>query len=231
MSRDRIVRRRANKTTKPVVTVIINVLIYVILAALILTFAFALYSKAVGDQVFIGNYSLMWVKTGSMEPTIPAQSYILIKKATADDVRIGDVLTFKSTNSDSYGYVITHRVESIIDGEFVTKGDANVEADKSFAEPENVIGVYRRNLPAMSVIGRSFVAGPGYIVIIALILITAILPFVPDAVAKYKQKLSDTALKEKNEEVDRLVQKEIERLKAEDNNTNSNTENTEDDHV
>lgn len=64
------------------------------------------------------------VKTGSMEPTLPTGSNILLHRQTS--YKPGDILTFRADK----GEIVTHRfVELGEDGEFIMKGDANPTRD------------------------------------------------------------------------------------------------------
>ena len=84
----------------------------------------------------------------------------------------GEIISFISTNSDSYGETVTHkirRVEKKSDGTvlgYVTYGTNTGADDEALVEPEFVLGVYKAKLPA---VGRFFAfvkTTPGYIVCI-----------------------------------------------------------------
>ena len=72
------------------------------------------------------GYEVFHVLSGSMEPTIPTGSLIIVKPVEPETVEEGDVIAFSSNGS-----VVTHRVVGIDSsrGEFITKGDANEVAD------------------------------------------------------------------------------------------------------
>ncbi len=64
------------------------------------------------------------VASGSMEPTLPTGSRILIHEEPRYEA--GEIITFYADN----GEVVTHRLMSIAsDGSFTTKGDANPTPD------------------------------------------------------------------------------------------------------
>ena len=90
-----------------------------------------------------------------MEDEIPQDSYILIKRADPEDVRLGDVICFYSTDPTIYGMPNTHRVveEPIITDtgyEFVTRGDANLANDNVRAQGDRLIGIYVKNLDGLT---------------------------------------------------------------------------------
>lgn len=78
-------------------------------------------------------YGLYIVRTGSMSPTIPTASAVIVHKGF---YRVGQVITFNTVNG-----VVTHRlVARNSDGSLVTKGDANHTADPGSLQPSQVIG-------------------------------------------------------------------------------------------
>lgn len=85
------------------------------------------------------NIELKIVESGSMEPTIMTGSLVLIVPATA--YQIGEVVTFSSLSAD---VPTTHRIidayEEAGESFFVTKGDANEEADTEALRPQDIIG-------------------------------------------------------------------------------------------
>lgn len=93
----------------------------------------------------IGAESTYVVESGSMEPTIDTGSAIWVYGI--DEVREGDVITFR-TGPDSR---TTHRVVGIQEtGEetrYVTKGDANDNADTETVAREDVEGRVRFSIP------------------------------------------------------------------------------------
>ena len=72
------------------------------------------------------GYDVYVVISGSMEPGIPVGSALYVEAAAPEEVEAGDVIAFYDR-----GAVITHRVveNHVVEGEFITKGDANAEND------------------------------------------------------------------------------------------------------
>ena len=70
------------------------------------------------------------VLSGSMEPTLQTGDVVVAKRVEPGDVRIGDVVTYRSPT----GRLVTHRVRALHQtGErfvFVTKGDANNSTER-----------------------------------------------------------------------------------------------------
>jgi signal peptidase I len=92
-------------------------------AAVIFAVAYAALAAA--------GYKPIAVYSGSMEPTIPVGSLVVDRTITAQDVRVGDVITF--SDPSVRGRLVTHRVIEIIQtprgAAYRTKGDANAERD------------------------------------------------------------------------------------------------------
>ena len=93
-----------------------------------------------------GNYKLMVVQSGSMQPEIKMGGIVVVKPA--DDYKIGEIITFQSVkNKES----ITHRIYDvkIVGGEplYITKGDANNAPDPREVSKREIIGKVLFNIP------------------------------------------------------------------------------------
>ena len=156
-------------------------------------------AKIKGEVPEVLGYSVMNIVSGSMEgegeDSIPANTYILVKKISPSEVKEGDVICFYSTDPTIYGIPNTHRVVSApivnSDGsiEFVTKGDANAIEDKYNAKGENLIGVYVKRLDGVT----SFVKmleGNGMIIMLVA-LQAAVILMVAAGIIKSKASASD----------------------------------------
>lgn len=88
------------------------------------------------------------VKSGSMEPAIQTGSVVYVKSVPAEDIQEGDVITFADSRT---GPPTTHRViDKRGSGDslrFITKGDANEEADVEPVYPDQIIGVVMFSIP------------------------------------------------------------------------------------
>lgn len=93
---------------------------------------------------FMG-WQQMTVLTGSMEPEIPTGSMVYVEEVDPKELQEGDVITF--TQAD--GSVVTHRVvrNRTLQGDIVTKGDANAEEDVASVPYARVIGKVAMTLP------------------------------------------------------------------------------------
>lgn len=92
-----------------------------------------------------GNIPLI-VLTGSMEDTIMPGDLIVCKETSAEEIEVGDVISFFDPDG-SGSSVVTHRVMEVFTDEsgtisFRTKGDNNDIADFKPVPAENLVGIW-----------------------------------------------------------------------------------------
>lgn len=196
---------------------ITNYLSYVLLVAIVAMIVFVFASNMTGKPIFIAGHSVLWVLTGSMEPEIPAKSYILIEQISPDEVKVGDVIAFYSDDDAIRGMKNTHRVVEIVGDheQFITKGDNNPVNDDVPARAESLIGVYRRTLPFLSGIGRVLATRIGLILSFTLILVILMLLYLPDMMRITRERQALIEQKHKDA-IDELVRQEVQRMKQAD---------------
>jgi len=95
------------------------------------------------------------VLSGSMEPELGVGGLVVLRPVEAQDVVVGDVISFKLPGIDT---PICHRVidrQETADGPlFQTKGDANEEPDITLVSAESVKGKTVFYLPYVGYLGR-----------------------------------------------------------------------------
>ena len=92
---------------------IVNVISWIVIIILIVLIVFVLAAKA-NDQVpKIFGYGMLKLISGSMEPTYMTDEYILIETVDEDELEIGDVIAFYSTDPHIYGRINTHRIIAV----------------------------------------------------------------------------------------------------------------------
>ncbi len=107
---------------------VLHALSVVLIVLLVIFVFFTLFSRMMGETPSLfGNY-IFRVSSDSMEPTLMVGDVILVRSADAQDIRNGDIVTYKSQSGSMYGREVTHRVvtEPVIkDGTyyFQTQGD------------------------------------------------------------------------------------------------------------
>jgi signal peptidase len=92
-----------------------------------------------------GSFSSV-VMGGSMEPTIHVGSIVIVRKVKPEDVRVGDIVAFKTGESKTIHRVIEKVIE---DGSFYfrTKGDANEDPDPWIVKPQDILGELQLPIP------------------------------------------------------------------------------------
>ena len=182
-------------------------------AVVALFMALFILSQVSASPIFLFNKTAMWVMTESMDPTIPPRTYILVEKASADEVQEGDIIVFRSSDPRIKGKFNTHRLVSKSGDKLVTKGDNNVADDGAYSpKSEDVVGKYVKTLDGMTFLGRVVMTPVGFAVLIVLFFVTMVLCIIPDVkdAARIKQEEDE---KEKQKEIRRLIDEEVERLK------------------
>lgn len=122
---------------------VVNVLAAVVIALALVVLLLTVFTPA-GEVPSLGNYSFMRTLTGSMEPAIPVHSFIVTEAVDPESLQVGDIITFRSTESKLEGALNTHRITSVYEegGQlmFHTKGDANAVEDSEPVSSINVVG-------------------------------------------------------------------------------------------
>jgi signal peptidase I len=86
------------------------------------------------------------VRGGSMAPSIPLGSLIVVRHVSPASVVDGDVITFRAET----GTVVTHRVVDSVGGDpatFQTKGDASLDSDPRPVPAAALIGAVEMYVP------------------------------------------------------------------------------------
>lgn len=97
-------------------------------------FAIIVYIAVCIPSIF--GYKPLVVLTGSMEPSFKPGSVIFYEKVEKDEIKEGDIITFK-IDDDTY---VSHRVNRIVDGLYETKGDYNNTPDSEMVSYSNIMG-------------------------------------------------------------------------------------------
>lgn len=135
-----------------------------------------------GEVPSVLGFSVMRVRTGSMEPTLRTGCIVVARKTDPQKLEIGDIISFYSTDPDPQinGQVETHRIverHMLITGEreFITKGDANSADDSYPVLHSRIIGKVVINLGVASGSVLGILQNPKvifFLIILPLIFIT-----------------------------------------------------------
>lgn len=205
-----------NGKAKKICSIIGNAIFWTAaIVAVVLAVAAVVLGRNRSTPPFFAGHAVLWVETGSMEPEIPAESFILVKKSDGTGIKQGDVITFICTDESSkaYGLLVTHRVTEATDAGYRTKGDNSLADDGWTVKPADVVAVYRRNLPVLTFFGKLFKSPLGITAILLIFAISSAALYVPDIVNAIRGDEEER----KKKEFDRRVAEEVERLAREAN--------------
>lgn len=159
------------------------------------------------------GFSVLRVLTGSMKPEIPEDSMLLVQKADAASLQVGDVISFFSPDPSLNGALNTHRIVDIAEADgslqFTTKGDANLIEDQYPVDESRVVGkvifVSTRLGKLLRLISNPLVFGLAVLVPLVLILVGNLVSALKSAARLAK------------EEEEAAVRQALEELKATQN--------------
>ena len=129
-------------------------------------------AEAKGHNPLVGLYTII---SPSMTPKIKVYDVVLTYRV--DDptkIKVGDVITFYSTNSFFGGTPITHRVVDVLNVPsmgglvFQTKGDANPKPDNDKVMPTNIVGKVVLRVPQLGRVQFFLASKGGWIIAIMI---------------------------------------------------------------
>ena len=118
------------------------------------------------------NYKMYIVNSDSMAATdFKAGALIFVKEVDPSTLKEGDIITFMSQDTDSFGETITHKIRKITtDAEgnpgFVTYGTTTDTDDETIVTYPYVLGKYESNIPGLGTFFNFLKTTPGYFVCI-----------------------------------------------------------------
>lgn len=123
------------------------------------------------DRSLFG-YKMYIVNTDSMAATdFDAGSLILVKEVDPSTLKEGDIITFMSQDTNSFGETITHKIrKTTVDAEgnpgFVTYGTTTGIDDEIVVTYPYVLGKYEHHIPALGTFFNFLKTTTGYFVCI-----------------------------------------------------------------
>lgn len=126
-------------------------------------------SRVVGDQMPMPfGYGAAVVLSGSMEPALSKGDLILVRQT--DSFREGDVVVYQDGD-----LLVVHRIISLVDGQAITKGDANNAFDDP-VELSAIKGEVFLSLPGVGTAVELIKTPVGSLLILGLALLLLELP-------------------------------------------------------
>ena len=206
--------KKENNAGNKALTIIGIVLCVILVPMLIVNCTLIIKSYVNTEEVpTFGGFCPMIVLTDSMnsqteDPRISKGDLIICKQTDAENVQVGDVISFFDPEGNGTS-VVTHKVIEVFteDGElfFRTKGTNNNTEDKTPVPAENLVGVYKLRIPFAGHVAIFLQTTPGLIVCIVLPIVLFV------AYELIRRRKFDKA---KQEDTDALL-KELAALRAE----------------
>ena len=171
------------ETLKKITSIASNVLTWLLVIFTVFMVVFTIFTVTTFDRTErdVFGYKFFIVQTDSMSKSDKNAHMdvhfnagdIIVVKELSDNTKFGegDIISFMSSNPDSFGETITHMIKEVkykdgkVEG-YVTYGTNTGTPDEKIVVPDFVLGVYVTKLPT---IGRFFAfvkTTPGYIVCI-----------------------------------------------------------------
>ena len=185
-----------------------------LVGALVLFYIF--FNTLQGKAVNIFGYNVLHVVTGSMEPTISTNEYVLVKKVDVDSLKKDDIIAYYSEEPDVRDMIVIHRILNVLpDGGFITKGDANETADTRPVKEDKIVGKYCGRVGILNFI-LSFMDFRKILMLLVIIPMFLASIYEANSIRKLTKKVRE----EKMSEEDKIKAKEsydemVERLKKE----------------
>lgn len=123
------------------------------------------------DRSLFG-YKMYIVNTDSMSKTdFSAGDLIFVKEVDPATLKEGDIITFMSQDTDSFGETITHKIRKLTtDAEgnpgFITYGTTTDTNDETVVTYPYVLGKYEKQIPGLGTFFNFLKTTPGYFICI-----------------------------------------------------------------
>ena len=159
---------------KKALNIIKTVFVGLVVAMAVFMMIFTVISATTFDRNdrSIFGYKIYIVNSDSMAATdFDAGSLIFVKEVKPATLQEGDIITFMSQDTDSFGETITHKIRKLTtDAEgnpgFVTYGTTTGVDDETIVTYPYVLGQYQRHIPGIGTFFNFLKTTPGYFVCI-----------------------------------------------------------------
>ena len=163
-----------NKSMKKALTIIKTTIVCLVVALAVFMMLFTVISVTTfnrNDRSLFG-YKMYIVNSDSMAATaFDAGDLIFVKEVDPSTLKEGDIITFMSQDTDSFGETITHKIRKRrTDAEgnpgFITYGTTTDTDDETIVTYPYVLGRYDGHIPGLGTFFNFLKTTPGYFVCI-----------------------------------------------------------------
>lgn len=168
----------------------------------------------------------------SMEPTIKVEDAIVIVREEAENLKVGDIITFTSNDPRYSGLIITHRIVGIQKSEtgtilFRTKGDNNNSEDSALVPSDNVYGRVMLKIPKIGYIQYVLTQSYGWLILVVIPCLGIVIYDIIKLIKSIKNSFSGSSkkkIKQTEKENIELIDSEVSNLEKIENNNNGDNE-------
>lgn len=180
-----------NKIFSYFLNILMVLVIIILFIAIYSFFQINVFNK---PYVNLFGYTVLQVKTGSMENTINVGDIVIVKILDKDDkIEKQDIVTYKEDKA-----LITHRIIDISEDTVITKGDANNTEDSPI-QRKQIIGKVKKTIPNVRIWIQVFKTKSVY----RLMLITIVLMIITFSIkTKNSEPINEINVEENDEKKD-----------------------------
>ena len=171
MAEERKKKSFLNRLFKILLNGIVFFACFIVVILLFYVFMAQIHSN---DEHYKPLFSFYTIVSPSMNPVIKVYDVVVnVRVSKPEQIEVGDIITYVSTNPTSLGMTITHRVVAIYKGdngvyEYQTQGDNNSESDSVLVTFDNVIGKEILIIPALGKIQFVLAEKKGWIFLLLI---------------------------------------------------------------
>lgn len=155
-----------------ITSVIMYAIIVIFIIVGIIMLVYFIDFKIRADRIEAPLYGAYVIVSGSMEPIIKVKDAVIVRRMKDDNLKIGDVVTYRSIDEAYYGILITHRIVDIKEENgkkmYVTKGDHNPTNDRSMVEFGQIYGKVVMRIPKIGHLKYFLVNSYGWILAVVI---------------------------------------------------------------
>ena len=171
---------------KKTISKIFKTISYCMLALIICMSLFVLVLRFLGETPSIFGYSFYYVLTASMEPEIEAGEIIICESVEAEELQVGDTITYIGETGELNGKIVTHKIVEINGDTFTTQGVANNIPDPPIRSSQ-ILSRYVSKLPFAGKIFSLINSKYGFILLIIVPLGVLIINEISNIVKAFKE--------------------------------------------
>lgn len=148
------------------------IVILILIGILILLYFIDVKKRENSSEWVAPLYGAYVIVSGSMEPTIKRRDAIVIKRYDEQELKVGDIITYRSEDPYFYGIMITHRIVDITteNGKtvYITKGDHNNTRDRLAVSSKQIYGKVVMVIPKIGYIQTFLATSYGWVIAVVI---------------------------------------------------------------